>query len=69
VALGVGGASPGLYLPAALAAAAGAGGLLETIDPAPPEVASKAHLAQDGCSGHVVFLVYEDVSWGGHWTG
>lgn len=54
---------PGVYLQAAQQLAAGCGGLVEVMDPPPAEVVSKAHLCQDGCSGHVVFLVYENVSW------
>lgn len=59
VALGV--QSPGVYLHAAQQLAAACGGLVEVLDPAPADVVSKAHLTQDGCSGHVVFLVYENV--------
>jgi nucleolar protein 4 len=46
----------------ALQLAAAAGGLQEVLDPPPADVAGKAHLAQDGCSGDVVFLVYATVS-------
>lgn len=54
--------SPGVYLQTAQQLAAACGGLVEVLDPAPADVASRAHLTQDGCSGHVVFLVYEHVS-------
>jgi hypothetical protein len=46
----------------ALQLAAAAGGLQEVLDPPPADVAGKAHLAQDGCSGEPVFLVYATVS-------
>jgi hypothetical protein len=60
VALGV--PNPGAYLQAAQQLAAACEGLVEVLDPAPADVASKAHLTQDGCNGHVVFLVYDNVS-------
>eukprot|EP00882_Tetradesmus_deserticola_P032194 GHRQ01036442.1.p1 GENE.GHRQ01036442.1~~GHRQ01036442.1.p1 ORF type:complete len:326 (+),score=93.45 GHRQ01036442.1:105-980(+) len=46
----------------ALQLAAAAGGLQEVLDPPPADVAGAAHLAQDGCSGDTVFLVYATVS-------
>ena len=46
----------------ALALARQAGGLVEVLDPAPAAALSRAHLAADGCLGHVVFLVYDTVS-------
>jgi len=65
VALGV--QNPGVYLQTAQQLAAGCGGLVDVLDPPPADVVGRAHLTQDGCSGHVVFLVYHDVSgaWGG----
>jgi nucleolar protein 4 len=65
VALGV--PNPGAYLQVAQKFAAACGGLVEVLDPAPADVTSKAHLAQDGCSGHVVFLVYDNVSAAREW--
>jgi hypothetical protein len=51
----------------AVALANQAGGLQEVLDPPPAAALAKAHLAADGCEGHVVFLVYDTVSprrWG-----
>jgi hypothetical protein len=62
VALGV--PHPEAYLRAAQQLAAACGGLVTVLDPPPGDVVSRAHLAQDGCSGHVVFLVYDSVSMG-----
>ncbi|WIA36043.1 hypothetical protein OEZ86_007402 [Tetradesmus obliquus] len=50
----------------ALQLAAAAGGLQEVIDPPPADVAGRAHLAQDGCSGEAVFLVYATVKEASH---
>lgn len=50
------------FVPAALELAAAAGGLVEVLDPPPADVAARAHLDNDGCSGDVVLLVYSTVS-------
>jgi nucleolar protein 4 len=64
--IALGGTTPAT-LPAALQLARAAGGLAEVQDPPPPGAVERAHLAADGCSGPVVFLVYATVGgwvWG-----
>lgn len=60
-AVAVGALTPAAVAPA-LSLAREAGKVVEVVQPAPPELCERLHLAADGCSGDVVLVVYETVS-------